>query len=158
MRFATENYSVNMAGGVNVWLFSSSFFIILAGGWSDWTFYFVQMNKPPGDMWRRCQPCLYHRFRHFALPQDVWILRPLWVWTDEEVRQATDHFAALRALSELVWKRLSAMASQQWFRTRTTIQFSLFYQRWMGRRKVTGLNFCVFFCIPKIGSDGDHID
>ena len=52
----------------------------------------------------------------------------------------------------LVWKRLSAMASQQWFRTRTTIQFSLFYQRWMGRRKVTGLNFCVFFCIPKIGS------
>ena len=97
---ATENYSVNMAGGVNVWLLSSSLFIILLGGWSDWTFYFVQMNKPPGDMWRRCQPCLYHRFRHFALPQDVWILCPFWVWTDEEVRQATNHFAALRALSD----------------------------------------------------------
>ena len=30
---ATENYSVNMAGGVNVWLLSSSLlFIILLGG------------------------------------------------------------------------------------------------------------------------------
>ena len=28
---ATENYSVNMAGGVNVWLLSSSLFIILLG-------------------------------------------------------------------------------------------------------------------------------